>query len=108
MNGDAEIHDAYCLVIDATGRINLDTLGIRGLHLSTTTLVSGDGADDYLQTEVGAGLGIIAGHHGVGLQDAPVLLVGDPDGESADDLEGRLGPILAGRTVIKITAPQAV
>ncbi len=83
MDGDPHTHDAHGLLIDTTGRMRLDGLGkkLRMLKLSGISLLKD--ADDevqngYLQTELSAGTGIIAGDHGVGLENSPILVVLDP------------------------------
>lgn len=83
MNGNADVHDAHCLIIDATGHFRADAVSstLRGLKLSGAPLLTeadNEEQNGYLRTELDRGSEIIAGPHGVGIKAPPVLVVLDP------------------------------
>ncbi len=112
MNGDSHVHDAHCLVIDATGRFRADAVKdtLRGLKLSGITMLPDADSEEqngYLRTELAAGTGIIAGAHGVGIKEAPIVVILDPaDPKSRDTVERRYQlSSLRGRKIHYVTAP---
>ncbi len=83
MNRDPVNHDAHCLVIDTTNRFRADTVNekLRGLKLSGISFLkdaNNEEQNGYLRVEVEKGSEIIAGIHGTGIKDAPLLVITDP------------------------------
>ncbi len=112
MNGDPHVHDAHCLIIDATGRFRADAVKdtLRGLKLSGMTMLPDAESDEqngYLRTELAAGTGIIAGSHGVGLKNAPIVVILDPaDPRSRETVQKRYDLAAQGdRRIHYVTAP---
>lgn len=89
MNGDEHIHDAHCAIIDMTGRFRADVLRnkLRGLKHSGAAFLkdsNDNGQNAYLREELSIGLQKIIGEdHGVGLLDAPILVITDPSDPSS-------------------------
>lgn len=89
MNGDEHFHDAHCAIIDTTGRLRADVLRkkLRGLKHSSISFLKDSKNEEqntYLRDELAIGLQkIIGGDHGVGLLDAPILVITDPSDPSS-------------------------
>ncbi len=82
MDGDHHMHDAFAMVLDFSGRNNGQLtvrIGKRTQPLRSL-FISGRFSPDweYLKMEVKAGLGILAGGHAAGIEEAPVLIIADP------------------------------
>lgn len=114
MDGHPEIHDAFAMVIDLSGRnsgrikVKVPTADGPEEHDLRALFVSGrySPAWDYLAVEVEKGREIIRGKHGVGI-DPPIVTIGaaDDPAYSADAAIEKLGNALAGARVIKLQEP---
>ncbi len=92
MTGKPSLHDGYAVVMDGSGRVDIDKLGIRGFLISERF----DPSDDHIRTEAHFAADLIRGSHGLGIERVPHVLIGDPEDpeNSVKALEAKLGDLI--------------